>query len=1192
MDLTKIPDATLPSPRWIGDQQCYCHGAYKVTWHGTDSWSMKRTSTAIFYALDIEEYDLIFGAPLQHQEGIKLDMATMKWRFGIMTNRLQVDKPNTFIRALKVQPTVYALIVAGVNSGEKVKVAKTLPEKMKDFADVFSKENAGKLPPLKAGDHAIELDGRDPPYGPIYNLSNNELAELRRYLDEALQKGWIQHSTSPAGAPILFVPKKDGGLRLCVDYRGLNKVTVKNRCPLPLITETLDRLCGAKKFTKMDLKDAYHRIRIKEGDEWKTAFRTRYGHFEYLVMPFGLANAPATFQAYINRALAGLVDVFCVVYLDDILIYSNSEEEHWDHVRKVLTRLRQHQLFVNLDKCDFNTEQLEFLGFIVSTKGISMDPERVASIKDWPRPKTHRDVQVFLGFANFYRRFIYQYSKIASPLTDLLQGSKEGKKPGPLNWTPEAQSAFEELRDTFTKAPLLVHFDPKRKIRIETDASGYGIAGILSQLQDDGNYHPVAYWSRKMIPAERNYETHDQELLAIVKVFEQWRHYLEGAQQTVDVWTDHDNLRGFMDLKSLSARQRRWVMKLAAVDFEIFHRAGKTNPADPPSRRPDYQGDNPDAITMLPTLQNKLALLDKEHSLPEVVRAVRVRYALRSKVKGSQTTQSTPARQSKPEGAAGSPPVDSDDDDEVAVPQRLPRQVAKEVAQNEAVYGDPTAPILDVIRWLQKTDDFTQDKIKEIKEGNRTGQWSINSTEDLLFDGAIFVPDDQALRMELLAKYHDDQLAGHFAYEKTLDLLRRNYGWVRMASDVKEYVDSCDVCQRVKAHRHRPYGELQALPIPEEPWKEIAMDFITGLPPSRLDGQVYDAILTVVDRYTKMARYLPTRKKLTARELADLFFHKIVNPFGIPDGVVSDRGSLFTSAFWSELCYMLKIKRRLSTAFHPQTDGQTERQNQTLEHYLRIYVNQEQSNWAGLLDLAESAYNNSKQSTLKETPYYTYAGYHPNFGYATDIGGLSKSRIPDADKRVVHLQEIRESCIARWKEAQEKQAEYYNRKHMPKEYNVGDKVLLSMKNLKVRRASRKLSPRHAGPFVIKERIGQQAYRLELPEGTRIHDVFHVSLLETYKDRPYREDELGQLPELIDGEEEWEVEAIIGRETRQDELGNDREWYLVRWSGYTPEHDQWVHEDDMEHAPTLTEEYDREHPRPRKRQRGRPKGKKS
>ena len=239
------------------------------------------------------------------------------------------------------------------------------------------------MPPHREVDHAIDIQpGKEPPYGPIYPLAPAELKVLREYLEASLAKGFIRESTSPAGSPILFVPKKDGTLRLCVDYRGLNDITIKNRYPLPLINEIMDRVNSAKVFSKIDLKDAYYRIRIREGDEWKTAFRTRYGHFEYLVIPFGLTNAPATFQAYINRALRGLVDDFCIVYLDDILIFSQSKEEHQRHLQLVCERLRQAELYAKPSKCAFYKESIEFLGFVISKDGIQMDSERVKTIKD------------------------------------------------------------------------------------------------------------------------------------------------------------------------------------------------------------------------------------------------------------------------------------------------------------------------------------------------------------------------------------------------------------------------------------------------------------------------------------------------------------------------------------------------------------------------------------------------------------------------------------------------------------------------------------------------------------------------------------------------------------------------------------------------------------------------------------------
>ena len=312
-----------------------------------------------------------------------------------------------------------------------------IPPEYNEFADVFSKESASVLPPHRPHDHRIPLEpGTTPPFGPLYSLSEVELKALDEYIKENLSKGYIQASTSPAGAPILFVKKRDGSLRLCVDYRGLNKITVKNRYPLPLISESLDRLRSATVFTKLDLRSGYNLVRIAEGDEWKTAFRTRYGHYEYRVMPFGLTNAPATFQNLMNDIFREFLDDFAIVYLDDILIFSQTLEEHKRHVRLVLERLRANGLFAKPEKCSFYQDEIDYLGYIVSANGIKMDPKKVSAITEWPEPTSVNNIQSFLGFANFYRRFIKDYSRIAAPLTRLLK-----KNPG-SSWTTQPARLF------------------------------------------------------------------------------------------------------------------------------------------------------------------------------------------------------------------------------------------------------------------------------------------------------------------------------------------------------------------------------------------------------------------------------------------------------------------------------------------------------------------------------------------------------------------------------------------------------------------------------------------------------------------------------------------------------------------------------------------------------------------------------
>ncbi|KAJ1581974.1 hypothetical protein NDA12_006559 [Ustilago hordei] len=362
---------------------------------------------------------------------------------------------------------------------DKVVMAADIPKPYQHLQDVFDEVEADKLPHHTEHDlHVKLIEGGKPPQGPLYLKGPKEMPELRRYLDENLEKGFIRPSKSLAQSPVLFVPKKDGGLRLCVDYRGLNEITVKNRAPLPLIEEQLFLLRKARIYTKLDLRAAYNLIQIAKGDEWKTAFGTQLGLYEYLVMPFGLANAPAHFQLFINDIFQDIIGVYVVVYLDDFLIFSDTEKSHVKHVTEVLTCLRSNRLFAKLSKCEFHTKTVEFLGYIIKPTGIEMDPEKVHTVKEWPMPESIHDIQRFLGFANFYQRFIAHFAHIAKPLTSLVKPTEWFKK---FELPEEAQQAFHKLIQAFTSAGVLQHFNYHLPTRLETNASDFAIAGVLKQ---------------------------------------------------------------------------------------------------------------------------------------------------------------------------------------------------------------------------------------------------------------------------------------------------------------------------------------------------------------------------------------------------------------------------------------------------------------------------------------------------------------------------------------------------------------------------------------------------------------------------------------------------------------------------------------------------------------------------------------
>jgi len=425
-----------------------------------------------------------------------------------------------------------------------------VPPEFQQFMGIISKEAADTLPKHQQYDCKIDLkEGSTPLWGPIYPLSETELQALREWLKEMERTGKIQRSTSPAGSPILFVPKPNGkGLRLCVDYRGLNKMTIPNRYPLPLMQELQDRVQGAQWFTKLELKNGFNLIRIRQGDEWKTGFRTRYGLFEFKVMPFGLTNAPSTFQDMMNHVLSDVLDVGVLAYMDDILIYAKKEEEHDRLVKEVLKRLQENGLAVSTEKCVWKEQEVESLGYVIGRNGVRMSEGKVKAVLDWGTPRSLTEVQSFLGFANFYRRFIQDYSRIARPLTELTK-KEAGRE---WKWNPEAEAAFQGLKRRFKWAPILAHFDATKPVIIETDASDFAIGAILSQRDAENRLHLVAFHSRKFTPAEINYEIHDKELLAIVDAFKHWRRYCEGAMYQVEVYSDYQNLEFFTTAKVLN----------------------------------------------------------------------------------------------------------------------------------------------------------------------------------------------------------------------------------------------------------------------------------------------------------------------------------------------------------------------------------------------------------------------------------------------------------------------------------------------------------------------------------------------------------------------------------------------------------------------------------------------------------------
>ena len=986
-----------------------------------------------------------------------------------------------------------------------------VPEKYHAFASVFSPVDVEKLPPHRPGfDASIEVEeGKSPPFGPLYHLSQDERKALFEYVESNLSKGFIRRSTSPAGSPVLFVRKKTGELRLCVDYRGLNAITKKNRYPLPLVDDLLDRVQGCKLFTVIDLKNAFNLIRIHDGDEWKTAFRTHLGLFEYTVMPFGLTNAPGIFQGFIQDVLRDLLDVVCVVYIDDILIFSRSQEEHDEHVKLVLDRLRSAGLFANAKKCSFDQSEVEYLGFLLGTQGIKMNPHKLDTIADWPPPASIKDVQSFLGFTNFYRRFIDRYARIVAPLNAL---TRKDRATAPFVLTDDAADAFHALKHAFTSSPLLRHFDPSLPSTLCTDASDFAIAGVLHQPDPDGLLHPVAYFSRKLTPAEINYEVYDKELLAIVESFRDMRAWLIGTDVPVAVVSDHKNLEHFMSSRVLNRHQARWSMFLSEFNFRLDYAPGLKNPADAPSRRADFAPREGDAVLH----ENHRVLLTPLH---------------------------TECLFTQPASTPSTPPLKT---------IKIAAITTLSVDNSELLERYKTALAAD----------------SEWRDALARGSEDFKVEDNLVFHlGRLFVP--LSMRPSILHLCHDSAISGHPGRARTLALVSRDYSWPGIASYVRNYVRACDTCGRIKTPRHKPFGLLQPLAAPFRPWGSITMDYIVKLPLSH----GYDSIWVVCDRLTRYAHFIPCNESLDAPGLAWLFLDRIFRYHGLPDSIISDRGSTFVSEFWRELTSLLQVELRHSTAYHPQTDGLTERTNQTLEGYLRAYVSYQQDDWVDYLPLAEFAFNNHVNSSTKQTPFFATYGFHPAFSPRLSLD----SNVPAASDLATRLERLHAELRAELKHAQDVQARYYNKRVSDgPRFKPGDLVWLLRRNIKTTRPSDKLDHRRLGPFPVDRAVSDTAYKLHLPTYlSRLHPVFHISLLEPYHDpSQFHAPALPAPFELAPDDSARTLDSILDAR----KLGQRYE-YLVRWKGLSAEEDSWV---PLSEIPTTSDEmvdrFHRRHPR--------------
>ncbi|GJR14767.1 putative reverse transcriptase domain-containing protein [Tanacetum coccineum] len=774
---------------------------------------------------------------------------------------------------------------------------------VRDFPKVFPEDLPG-LPPARPVEFQIDLiPGAAPVAQAPYRLAPSKMKELSEQLQELSDKGFIRPSSSPWGAQVLLVKKKDRLFRICIDYRELNKLTVKNRYPLPRIDDLFDQFQGSNIYSKIDLRSGYHQLRVQEQDIPKTAFRTRYGHYEFQVMPFGLTNAPAVFMDLMNRVCKPYLDKFVIVFIDDILIYSKDRKEYEEHLKAILELLKKEKF---------------------------------------------------------------------APILALPEGSED--------------------------------------FVVYCDASHKGLGAVLMQREK-----VIAYASRQLKVHEKNYTTHDLELGSVVFALKIWRHYLYGTRCTV--FTDHKSLQHILDQKELNMRQRRWLELLSDYDCDIRYHPGKANVvAD--------------------------ALSRKERIEPLRVRALVMTIGL-----------------------------------------DLPKRILEAQIEAQRPENLVNEDVGGIIR---------RDIPKERLEPRADGTLCLHSRS--------WIPCYGDLRSVIMHESHKSKYSIHPGSEKMYQDVKKLYWWPNMKADIATYVSKCLTCARVKAEHQRPSGLLVQPEIPEWKWDNITMDFITKLPRS---SQGFDTIWVIVDRLTKSAHFLPIRENDPLDKLARLYLNRIVARHGIPASIICDRDGRFTSNFWRSFQKALGTDISMSTAYHPETDGQSERTIQTLEDMLRACVIDFGKGWVKHLPLAEFSYNNSYHASIKAAPYEALYGRKCRSPVCWAEVGEAQLTGPEL------IQETTEKIVLikqRMQAAQDRQKSYADRKRKPMEFKVGDRVMLKVSPWKgvVRFGKRgKLNPRYVGPFKILAKVGKVAYRLELPqELSRVHHTFHVSnLKKCYADEP-------------------------------------------------------------------------------------------
>ena len=889
----------------------------------------------------------------------------------------------------------------------------SIKETFEEFHDVFA------LNPMELGrtslvQHNIKITDPKPFKERYRRIPPHQFEEVRKHLKEMEEIGAIRRSNSPWASPIVLVKKKDGSLRFCIDLRKLNARTIKDAYSLPRIEESLDCLNGAKIFTSLDLKSGYWQVELDDESIPLTAFTVGpLGFYECVRMPFGLTNAPATFQRLMESCLGEMHLNWCIIYLDDVIIFSSTPEEHIQRLRAVLQKLRAAGLKLKPSKCEFFRDRISYLGHIVSKDGVETDPKKVKVIQEWPTPETVYDVRSFLGFTNYYRKFLFRYSKIARPLHELTSGENAKKKKAPVQWEQKHQVAFDTLKQLCTEAPILAYADYKKPFRVYTDASEIGLGAVISQVQK-GVEHVIAYASRSLNKAERRYDAHKLEFLALKwSVTDRFHEYLYGGE--FEVYTDNNPLTYIMTSAKLDATGQRWVAALGLYDFQIFYRSGKRNAnADALSRIP--WKDNPE-VTKLDTVTVRATMTKAEDPCLPL---------------GKESVISLAAQFFAPDYAPK------------LTPGEWRKEQEKDIAVNKVINlletdtlfefrsGRDDAPELQNYLKIRKSLVLVQGLL------HRKVQLKHHPTEIHQF--VLPFP----FRKRVVLACHDEM--GHLGMDRTLLLLQDRVYWPGMSRDVREHIRACGRCERFK---EKPQKEKIEQTEAQYPLELVHVDFlmIGGKKDARKDINV----LVVTDHFTRFAQAYVTTSQ-TAVTAAKVLFTQYFTHYGWPTKLITDQGSQFEGKLFTQLMKEADVRKIRTTPYHPEGNAQCERFNRTLLNMLGTMPPDAKKEWQEWVSAMTHAYNCTVSKTTGFAPYFLMFGRDPKIPIDLELNLPSNREEVTPRTYVDRLKQKMEWAFEKAQENIQRdmvsRKKYHDKSVTCHDVEVGDLVLLRDKRLK------------------------------------------------------------------------------------------------------------------------------------------------